>query len=151
MANGKYPVLIVFSPESSSLSTVSNSMAPIFDPSRFAVTVLPAARATISDLLGAEILVFGSNDEANFSHGGFASLREALAAADLGRRTAGLFSSISSISVQNLNIMLKDTGVQLIDAPLLIKSSWDDPKTGEVLKDWVKRLLAAHEQTLRIH
>ncbi len=151
MTTGRYQVLVVFSPESSSLATVADAMVPMFDSERFVVTVRPAVRACVTDLFAADIIVFGSNDEANYSDGGFADFKESLSGVRLSGRIGAAFSSISNISIRNLDIMLKETGILMVPEPFLIRSSWDDPKTRADVLDWVGLIMRTHEQTVHIH
>lgn len=150
MINGRYQTLIVFSPESSSLSCVSDTLVKMFDPARFDVSVIPAVKASIADFFRSDIILLGSNDEANFSYGGFSELKESLAGVPLGGRIGAAFSSISQISIRNLDIMLKETRILMVPGSLLIRSSWDDPRTREVLREWVGTILDTLETTVGI-
>ncbi|WP_455382582.1 hypothetical protein [Salinispira pacifica] len=150
MADGKYQVLIVYSPESSSLASLASSMIPMFDQTRFVVTAVPAARVSVPQLLEADLLLFGSNDEANFSHGGYAAFREMLGDTRLSGRLAAFYSTISEISLKNLKLMLKGTGVTLADDGFIIRSAWDDPRTAGILRKWIGHIVKTHDEIARI-
>ena len=150
MTNGKFQVLIVFSPVHSSLSSLATSMAQLFDDSRFIVSSVAAAEVTVAQLLSADVLLLGSNDESNFAHGGYEYFRQELGDTKLSGRLAALFSSISEISLKNLKIMLKGSGITLADEGFIVRSAWDDPKTERILRRWIGHVVKTHDEIARI-
>lgn len=150
MVEGKFHVLIIYSPESSSLASLAASMIPMFDRRRFAVSAVPAVQLTAPHLLDADLLLFGSNDEANFTHGGYAGFREVLGDTRLSGRLAALYSTISEISLKNLKLMLKGTEVTLADDGFIIRSAWDDPRTAGILRKWIGHVVKTHDEIARI-
>lgn len=129
---------------------MASSMISLFDPNRFLVNVVPATQATALQLLSCDILLLGSNDEANFAHGGFQSFRQNLGDMKLSGRLAALFSSISEISLKNLKIMLKGSEITLADDGFIVRSAWDDPKTEGILRNWVGHVVKTHDEIARI-
>ncbi len=150
MTDGKYQVLIVYSPESSSLASLALSMITMFDPARFDSFSVAAREISVPRMLSADLLLFGSNDEANFAHGGYADFRELLNETRLSGRLAALFSTISEISLKNLKLMLKGTDITLADDGFIIRSAWDDPRTEGILRKWIGHVVKTHDEIARI-
>jgi len=150
MTDGKYEVLVVYSPESSSLASLASSMITMFDQVRFETSAVAAPEITVPQLLSADLLLFGSNDEANFVHGGYRGFRELLNGTRLSGRLAALFSTISEISLKNLKLMLKGTDVTLADDGFIIRSAWDDPRTEGILRKWINHVVKTHDEIARI-
>jgi flavodoxin len=129
---------VIYAPSGQPMKSLAERVAAALDRRRFAVTLKPAAQATIPDLSASDLLLLGAAPEGKAAvHSEFAELLRALAGINLAGRVAGLFTSAGEATLQALKKALKDTDVLLAPENLLLA---DQARGSKGLAKWLGSL-----------
>jgi flavodoxin len=137
-----YNLFISYAPDSQENRKSVEEVQAAFDSSQFKTVVKKAAESAVTDLAGADIVLFCSEKTGSSEmHPDFAEIARASKGANFAGKTAGFFSFGSEKACSKLRKALHDSNISLFD---------DEPAVGEKdqkstdLKEWAGRLAAFH-------
>jgi hypothetical protein len=140
-----YSVLILWAPDTFENRRIVDAVTRAFEAAKLAPLVKKAGEATIVDVNRADIVVFGVQKVGTIDvPPDYAELLRIFKGITLAGRTGGFFSMGSEKSTTRFRKVLKDTEIaQSDDDPL-----FSDQKEGTSteIADWVRRLMARHQE-----
>jgi flavodoxin len=138
-------VLILWAPDTAENRRVVEAVAGAFSDAKLAPLAKKVTDATVADVTGAEIIVFGAQKTGMTDlPSEFNECVRYFKGISLAGRTAGLFSMGTEKVTARLRKALKDTEIsQFEDDPL-----FTDQKAGRYpeVTEWVKKLIGLHQE-----
>jgi flavodoxin len=137
-----YSVLILWAPDSTENRRIVDAIARVFDELKTTTVVKPAAEATIADVNGTEIVLFGVEKAGSAElPPEYSEWIRVFKGVTLAGRTAGFFSMGSERATSRLRKALKDTEIaQRDDDPLFLESRQAD------MTEWARKLVNGHRE-----
>ena len=138
-------VLILWAPDTAENRKVVDLVTKAFDEAGVGTQTKKVTEATIADINGARIVVFGAQ-KANGTEvpPEYAECMRAFKGVTLAGRTAGFFSLGAERATAKLRKALKDTEVsQLEDDPVFAEQK---PNLSSEIAAWAAKLLSAHKE-----
>ena len=143
-----YNVLVLWAPDTAENRKLVDAAARALEQAKVTLVVKSAAEATIADVNGADIIVFGAQKPPSADVPvEFSEFLRIFKGITLAGRTAGFFSMGTEKATSRLRKALKDTEiVQSDDDPL-----FNDQKQGGApsITEWSEKLVGTHEEMQR--
>ncbi|TAN50476.1 MAG: hypothetical protein EPN26_10120 [Rhodospirillales bacterium] len=140
-----YNVVVLWAPDSADNRRIVEMVARALEQTKVTLRLKNASEATIADLTGADIVVFGAQKvPAGDAPAEYADLLRIFRGITLAGRTAGFFSMGTDKATVRLRKALKETEIaQLEDDPL-----FSDQKQGAppLVTEWAQKLIGAHQE-----
>jgi flavodoxin len=143
-----YNVLVLWAPDTAENRKLVDAVARALEQAKVTLVVKSAAEATIADVNGADIIVFGAQKPPSADvPAEYSEFIRIFKGISLAGRTAGFFSMGMEKATARLRKALKETEIiQSDDDPL-----FNDQKQGTApsLTEWSEKLVATHEEMQR--
>jgi hypothetical protein len=145
-----YSVLILWAPDTAENRKVVDLVTKAFDDARVESLTKKVTEATIADINGAQLVVFGSQKlNGTEVPPEYAECLRVFKGVTLAGRTAGFFSVGAEKATAKLRKALKDTEVtQFEDDPLFTDQK---PNVASEISAWAGKLLSAHQEMHHVH
>jgi len=112
---------VIYAPADGPVQALADRIAKSLAGSRIAVSLKPAASASISDLAACDLILLGCASQGKSPiHSDFAEIVRALAGINLAGRVAGVFALASEAALLAWKKALKDTDIRLEPDNLLL-------------------------------
>jgi flavodoxin len=142
-----YNVLVLWAPDTAENRKLVDSVARALEQANVTLKVKGASDATIADVNGADIVVFGAQKVASADvPPEYSEFLRIFKGITLAGRTAGFFSMGAEKATARLRRALKETEIHISeDDPL-----FSDQKQGAVsqVTDWSAKLIGTHQELL---
>jgi hypothetical protein len=141
-----FRVAVIYAPNDEAMRSLAERIAGSLDRKRFTAKVKPAAKAAVSDLAAADLVLLGAAARGRGSlHPDFTELARSLTGISLAGRVAGLFATEGEGPLAALKRALRDTDIRL-DPDNSLRA--DLAAAGE-LASWLAGLGTQLDQTRR--
>ena len=136
---------ILFAPDSTENRKAVEEIASALDAARFAVTVKKAAESIISDITGADVILFGvQKTDSSEVQEEFRELARIFKGINLAGRTAAFFNFGQDKAASALRKSLKSSDILLADPEISLAEK--SPSRQSEIKEWVRQVLAFHQE-----
>jgi hypothetical protein len=137
----KYKVLVVVESDSGRLDEAGRELAKGLESEPCDTKVRASSAAVVSDVLWADVVLLGYDDEKSLGQTGFKELNRAFRGINLAGRTAGLFHVTAAEAPALLRRMLKDTDIALF--PEILSAV-----AGRDVAVWVRAVVRSHREMI---
>ncbi len=140
-----YKVLILWAPDTADNQAVVGSVVRALESDSSHATARKAVEATIADINGSDVVVFGAGKTgAEDVPADFSEFLRTFKGVTLAGKTAGFFSFGSEKATARLRKSLKDTEVSEIDEDPLFNGQIQE--TPAIITQWARRLMGFHQE-----
>jgi len=140
-----YRVLILWAPDTVENKAVVSSVARALESDSSRATALKATEATIADINGSDVVVFGAGRTgAEDMPADFADFLRVFKGVTLAGKTAGFFSFGPEKATARLRKSLKDTEIAEIDEDPLFNGQTQE--TPAIITQWARKLIGFHQE-----
>jgi flavodoxin len=138
-------VSILFAPDSTENRKAVEEIASALDAAHCAVTLKKAAESIISDVTGADVILFGvqktDSSEVQEEFREFARIFKGI---NLAGKTAAFFTFSQDKAASALRKCLKSSDISLADPEITLAEK--SPSRQSDIKEWVRQVLAFHQE-----
>jgi flavodoxin len=138
-------VSILFAPDSAENRNAAEEISSALDAARFSVTIKKAAESVISDITGADVILFGlQKTDSSDVPAEFREYARIFKGINLAGRTAAFFTFGQEKAASAMRKSLKSSDISLAE-PELTLTDISASRQSEI-KDWVRQVLSLHQE-----